>query len=254
MPIFKILKKMKNIKLLLLAALAVFTFNSCEEDTPTAQDTNYITFAKSTFSEGVDVGGSKTADIVLYSTLITGSDRTFDIIVDPTSTAAAGSYTVPSSVTIPSGTNEGVLSIVLTDTNLGIGVNSLKLSVGPQEGLSRGGTATLNYIQNCTEVTATLNFLFDFYSSETGWQIKDALGGVVASKDAGTYADGIGTASESITLCAGRDYTLTVTDAFGDGMNDGVITGDYSLVIGGVTKVAASGNFVTSQVNAFDTK
>jgi hypothetical protein len=244
---------MKNIKLLLLAALAVFTFNSCEEDTPTAQGTNYITFAKSTFSEGVDVGGSKTVDIVLYSTLITGSDRSFEIVVDPTSTAAAGSYTVPTSVTIPSGTNEGVLSIVLTDTNLGIGVNSLKLSVGPQEGLSRGGTATLNYIQNCTEVTATLSITFDGYGSETGWRVTDALGGVVASKAAGDYADGQASASESITLCAGRDYTFTITDSYGDGLSFPA-NGSYSLTIGGVTKATGGGDFGSSQATAFDTK
>lgn len=232
---------------------ALISFNSCS-DTVEAPQTNYITFAKTAYSAGVDVGGSKSVDITVYSANITSADRAFDVILDPSSTAAAGSYTLPSTVTIPAGSNEGTLTVVLTDTNLGIGVNKLKLTFGIQEGLSQGPATTLSYIQNCTEVTAVLKLNFDFFSSETGWQIKDALDGVVASKPAGTYADGTPSATINIILCAGRDYTLVVTDQFGDGMNDGTNIGSYTLTIGGVTKVSDTGNFAASQTTAFDTK
>lgn len=240
----------------IFSILAVFTvlisFNSCTEEVEPPQ-TNYITFGATTYSTGVDVKGSKTFDIPVYTANVTGSDRAFEVAVLPTSTAAAGSYTVPSTVTIPAGTNIGTLSVALTDTNLGIGVNALRLSFGPQDGLSRGPDTVLNYIQNCTEVTASLTLTFDLYAEETGWNIKDELGGVVASKAAGSYTRGQGPATESIQLCAGRNYTLTVTDAFNDGMNDGAFIGNYRLVIGGVTKVMASGNFTSSQTNAFNT-
>ena len=244
---------MKNIKLLLLAVLAVFTFNSCEEETPTPQGANYITFAKTSYSTGVDVGGTKTVDIPIYTANVVGTDRSFDIEILPTSTAAAGSYTVPSSVTIPAGSNEATLSVVLTDTNLGIGVNALRLSIVAQDGLSKGPNTVISYIQNCTEITATLSITFDGYGSETGWRVTDALGGVVASKAAGAYADGQASASETITLCAGRDYTFTITDSFGDGLSFPA-NGSYSLTIGGVVKATGGGDFGSSQATAFDTK
>ena len=244
---------MKKLKLILLTVLTVFAFTSCEEEMPAGQNANYITFGKTTYSTGVDVGGTKSFDIPVYTANVVGTDRAFDITVLPTSTAAAGSYTVPTSVTVPAGSNEGTLTVVLTDTNLGIGINALRLKFADVEGLSIGANTVLNYIQNCTEVTASLRLNFDFYASETGWRITDALGGVVASKAAGSYTDGAAPATETIKLCAGRNYTLIVTDAFGDGMNDGSKIGDYTLTIGGVVKVAGSGSFTASRSTAFNT-
>jgi hypothetical protein len=244
---------MKKIKLILLTVFTVFAFTSCEEEMPAGQNANYITFGKTTYSTGVDVGGTKTVDIPVYTANLVGSERSFDVTVLPTSTAAAGSYTVPTSVSIPAGSNEGTLTVVLTDTNLGIGVNALRLSFAAEEGLSRGANTTLSYIQNCTEVTATLNITFDAWGSETGWRITDSLGGVVASKAEGTYANRQATATETIKLCAGRDYTFTITDKFGDGLSDPT-NGSYSLTIGGVTKASGGGNFGASQSRAFDTK
>jgi hypothetical protein len=236
---------MKKLKLILLTVLTVFAFISCEEEMPAGQNANYITFGKTAYSTGVDVGGSKSVDIPVYTANVVGTERSFDVTVLSTSTAAAGSYTVPTSVSIPAGSNEGTLTVVLTDTNLGIGVNALRLSFAAVEGLSRGANTTLSYIQNCTEVTATLSITFDGYGSETGWNVTDALGGVVASKAAGTYSDG--------QACAGRDYTFTITDAYGDGLSYPA-NGSYSLTIGGVVKATGGGDFGASEATDFDTK
>lgn len=148
---------MKKFKLILLTVLTVFAFTSCEEEMPAGQNANYITFGKTTYSTGVDAGGTKSFDIPVYTANVVGTDRSFDVTVLTTSTAAAGSYTVPTSVSIPAGSNEGTLTVVITDTNLGIGVNALRLSFAAVEGLSRGANTTLSYVQNCTEVTATLS-------------------------------------------------------------------------------------------------
>ncbi len=243
---------MKNIKLLLLAVVAVFTFNSCEEDME-IQNTNYVTFAQDSYSTGVDPGGSTTVNVPVYTATVSGAERSYSVSVDAASNAAAGSYTVPTSVTIPGGTNEGTLSVTLTDTNLGIGVNNLIINFTDVAGLSNGGSTTISYIQNCTEVTATLDITFDFYASETGWDIRDALGGVVASAAIGTYSNGASPLSLSITLCAGRDYTLTFYDDYGDGMDDGTTLGSYTLTIGGVVKATGGGSFGDSVTYAFDT-
>lgn len=243
---------MKKIKLLLFAFIAVLTFNSCEEDSLEPIGANYVTFEKTTYSTGVDVGASTTFDVKVFTANIKGADRTFDLTVD-TSGAPAGSFTAPASVTIPGGTNEGTISIVLTDTNLGIGVNSLGFSFTPTADLSTGAATTLSYIQNCTEIEATLNFNFDGYASETTWVIKDSLGGTVAS--GGPYADGDATASETITLCAGRDFTFTINDSYGDGLTYPNL-GDYILTVGGVVKVGSAGNgaFGSEETTNFDTK
>lgn len=244
---------MNKIKYLILA-LTVLIYTACEDEVPTPQSTNYIAFGDSSYSTGVDVGGAASVVVPVYTANISGSDRSFDVSVDPSSNAAAGSYTVPSSIVIPANSNSANLTVALTDTNLGIGVNNLTLNFVAAESLSTGASTTISYIQNCTEVTATLDIEFDLYAEETGWSIKDALGGVIASKAAGAYARGNAPVTETITLCAGRDYTLTFTDAYSDGMNDGTNLGSYTLTIGGQTKVTGGGAFGASEATAFDTK
>lgn len=238
---------MKNIKLLFLALMVSFTFQSCEEEVE-ALDTNYVTFESSSVSAGVDPGSTASVDVKVFTANVTGADRTFNVTVDG-SGAAAGSYTVPSSVTIPAGTNEGTLTVALSDTNLGIGVNRVVIGFETQEGLSNGGSTTVSYIQNCTETTATIAFTFDAYPEETSWQITDSLGGVVASGD--SY-DGQASASIPVSLCAGRSYTFTVFDVYSDGICCDYGNGSYSVTIGG-TVVASGGSFGASESTPFTT-
>ena len=237
-----------NLILLLFLSMSLFVFNSCDDD---ESEFVYVTFAEPEYSKGVDVGGTESFNITVYTGANVGSDTSFNIAIDPSSDAAAGSYEIPTSVTVPSGSNEGTFTVNLSDVNLGIGINNLVLNFDALRNYFDGGSTTISYVQNCTEVTATLDFNFDFYSEETTWEVRDALDGVVASK--GGYVNGQWTASETITLCSGRDYTLIVYDAFSDGMNDGTNLGDYTLTINGVVKVTGGGNFGASESNSFDT-
>ncbi|WP_143144226.1 hypothetical protein [Flaviramulus basaltis] len=241
---------MKKIAYIFLILLSTVGFLQSCEDTYLPPPLEYVTFGDAVYSTGVDIGGSTTLEIPVYTGNITSADRSFNVIVDD-SNAAPGSFSVPSSVTVPGGTNEGTLAVNLSDVDLGIGVNRLNITFENGAEFSNGPAATVEYIQNCNEIIATLDFAFDYYSSETGWYITDALDGVVASKSG--YADGQGSASESITLCAGRDYTLYVTDVYGDGMNDGTNLGSYTLTIDGTVKATGGGNFGASEASAFDT-
>ena len=175
----------------------------------------------------------------------------FKIAVDGSSTAADGSYFVPSSITIPGGSSEGALSIELSDVNLGIGINTLVLNFVASDGLFTGEPATLSYIQNCTEVSGTLDIVFDGYSEETSWEITDALGGIVVSKALGSYPPGVASVSEPITLCSGRDYTFTINDVYGDGLSYPA-DGSYILTIGGDIKASGGGNFGSGESTDFD--
>jgi hypothetical protein len=243
---------MKKISFI-ITILSVFVFNSCKEESLADNVFNYVTFADTAYSAGVDVGGSTTVDVVVLATRVSGSDRSFNVSVDPSSDAAAGSYDVPNSVTIPGGKQEGKLTISLSDVDLGIGVNNLILNFEEQDGLFLGGSTKVAYTQNCAEVVVTLDIVFDNWGSETGYEVIDALGGVVASKPSGTWSDGQATASEPITLCDGRDYTFTITDGFGDGLSD-PDDGSYTLTVKGVVKASGGGNFGSSQSTEFDTK
>lgn len=234
------MKKIANIFLILFS---IFLFQSCEED-QFVSDHNYVTFGNSTYSTGVDVGGSTDVNIPIFATQTSGVDRSFNVAVDPSSNAAAGSYAVPASVMIPAGAREGRLTVTLSDVDLGIGVNSLVLNFSDVlGGHDSGGSTTIEYIQNCTEVSGTLDLTFDRWGSEVSWEITDALGGVVAS--GGGYGDtGAGTSTSdtiAITLCAGRSYTLTTTDAYGDGWGS---VGNYTLTIGGEVKVQGDGSLM----------
>jgi len=243
---------MKKYIYLFLASVAIISFSSCEKDSTKALGTNFVSFETTSYSAGVDPGGSSTLDVNVYTTNKTGSDRTYNIIVDG-SAAAANSYSVPTSVTVPGGANKGTFTVALSDTNLGIGINSLVISFEGSTDFYNGAPMEFNYVQNCTEVTGTLDITFDFYAEETGWEITDSLGGVVASKPTGSYARGQTPVSENLTLCSGRDYTLTFTDAYADGMNDGTNLGSYTLTMGGTVKVTGGGAFGASESTAFDT-
>jgi len=245
---------MKKIKYLLLITILIFAFNSCADDQDDfTTNVNFVTFGDAGYSTGVDVGGSATVDIPVYTTNVTSSTRTFNVFIDEDrSDAAPGSYTVPASVTIEGGSNKGTLSVTLSDVDLGIGVNKLVLDFEAVAQLSNGGNTTVSYTQNCNEVSGTLDIDFDYYAEETSWEIIDALGGTVLQS--GAYSNGNPPVSESITLCAGRDYTLIFYDAYSDGMNDGQYLGSYTLTIGGVEKVSGGGNFGASESTEFNTK
>lgn len=231
--------------------LTIALVTACDEE-QFESDLKYVSFGQSNYSAGVDVGGTNTVDVVVYTSNIVSNDVTFNVSVDP-SDAAPGSYTVPNTVTIPSGSNEGVLTVGLSDTDLGIGVNSLVLSFDSvADGFDNGGSTSIDYIQNCNEVSATLDFVFDGYGSEIGWYILDELGGTVVSADTGTYADGDASASETLSLCVGREYTLVITDSFGDGLSFPT-NGSYTLSIGGVVKATATGDFGGEDSTEFDT-
>lgn len=243
---------MKNIYSLFFLLIAVLFAVSCDEDIPEPSGVDYVTFAKATYSTGVDPGGSTEFDITVYSANITSSDRSYNILVAPTSNASVGSYTVPSSVTIPSGSNVGTLTITLSDTNLGIGVNNLILNFEKGDNYFTGASTRLSYIQNCTEVTGTLNIVFDGYGDETSWEITDELGGVVVSKALGSYTRGQASAIENITLCQGRNYTFTMYDDYGDGLSFPT-NGSYTLTINGDVKATGGGDFGSEESTDFDT-
>jgi hypothetical protein len=162
---------MKRIAFLTLLILSVFAFNSCKEQIAGTEFINYVSFEVNIPTIVVEQGGSTNMDIHVYTTKVTGSDRTFnvEVVQDTTvTTAKPESYTVPATVTVPANSNEGTLTVSASDNNLGQDPVDLVLELVNSDGVFTGNTASLTIQKHCT---LDINDFVGTYSGETegGW-------------------------------------------------------------------------------------
>ena len=163
------LRKMKNIKYIFLVALSVLLFNRCESDFTGTEDINYVSFEIRTPTVVVELGGSTEAQVSVYTTQKTGSDRTFNVeVVASGTTADPAVYSIPSTVTVPANSNEGVLTFTCQDNNLSEDPVTIALKIGASEGLFTGNTASITVQKHCS---LNLNDFVGTYSGETPWGV-----------------------------------------------------------------------------------
>ena len=229
---------MKRLSIIMLLLVSVFAFNSCDEEFGGTQDLNYITFEAPTVNISVETGGSTERAVKVYTTQVTGADRTFNVLVDAAKTTAdASSYVLPGTVTIPANSNEGELKVKVNGVKIGAG-KKLVIDIEAAEGLFKGPVTTINIAQIC-DTPVIIDFVFDGYASETSWEIHDNAGELVAS--GGGYADGRATAQSQFCMDAGT-YTFTVYDAYGDGLTWPNV-GNIKISKGGVVLADIDGDF-----------
>jgi len=231
---------MKKLNIILLLAISLIAFSSCSDDD---EMINYVTFADKASTFGVDLDGTNTNSFKIYSTQITGSTRNYDIQVSPASTADPASYTVPSSVSIPGGSNEGSFDVTVSDINIGEAGKTLILELVPQDGLFIGQRLVLNLKQVCPNNEVILAIVFDAYPEESSWALFDANDTEIAS--GGDYA-GADTFSKAFCLENGT-YTFVMYDSYGDGIN---APGYYRLTYNGTT-IVEGGAFETEDSTTF---
>lgn len=232
----------KNIYLF-LASIALLSFSSCEDTSVKALDTSFASFVTNTIDIGVEAGSETSKEVKIYTTNITGSDRTIPVLIADGTDADAGSYTVPSTVTIPGGSNVGSLMIDIKDVGLELSTDkSLVIRLESSEAMITGETLTVALSQLCPNsgVKLKLNLTFDSWAEEAAWRIKDASGDVVLASitpfNYGAYAGISGSITIADCLAAGT-YTIEVYDQYGDGGTD------YSVTANGVLVFSASGNY-----------
>lgn len=224
--------------------LSLFVFNSCGDEVDNTKDINYVSFESTAYTFGVDLNSSNTRDVKVYTTQVTGADRTFNVTVDLIkSTADPASYVVPASVTIPANSNVGLLSIKITDLNIGDAGKKLVLVFEPAEGLLYGAPITVNIKQVCplNEVILTINF--DAYPDETSWELKNSSNVVIYS--GGPYAAGTTKLDKPFCLANGS-YTFTIFDLYGDG----IAPKTYQLAYNGAA-IKSGGAFGFSETTTF---
>ncbi|MBX2967628.1 MAG: hypothetical protein KF845_15915 [Cyclobacteriaceae bacterium] len=203
------IKHIKNLTLFVVAALAI---TACTEELERA---DLISFQGATVGVSIPIPGTSSVEVKVYTTTKAGSDRTFSLVVDPSSTANPENYTVPASVVIPANTNVGTFTVGATASFIDA---FLLLRVEPIGSTIAGPPIRVNILGLCEDPNVILEFEFDGYASETSWTITTSGGVTVKSVAAGTYTDGQVDATEGVCLPSG-DYSLTVYDAWGDGLS-----------------------------------
>ncbi|GAC16502.1 endonuclease [Aliiglaciecola lipolytica] len=114
----------------------------------------------------------------------------------------------------------------------------------PNSGTNGGGTG--GGTGGCQVNSGSFELLTDNYASETSWEITNAQSSVEASGSG--YANNT-SYSEALCLADG-EYTLTINDAYGDGICCSYGSGSYELVIEG-TSLTSGGNFASSETFVF---
>lgn len=230
--------------LFLFFAFSALAFVGCDSEddfTPPS----FVNFGGESANVGVEVGGTATHEITVYTANITSGDRVFNLLANEATTLDASAYTIPATVTVPGGTNEATFTVDVGDKNLGLLGKKLIIDL---EGTSEVAASTTPYSISVTRTCVGREFVisleFDGYASETSWELLDSDGNVVVT--GGGYEDGTASASRSLCLDQGT-YTFTVTDSYGDGLtwpNTGSITFSYAGEV--ITELSGDYGYGTS--------
>lgn len=123
-------------------------FTGCESEEEFAP-LNYVSFEDTSMDFTVNENSSGSFDVTLYTSNKTGSDRTFEIVVDESSTLNSAAFIIPSSVVVPANSNEATFTVEVTDSGISNTGETLVLALGDEEGLYRGQPLNVNVFRFC---------------------------------------------------------------------------------------------------------
>src|SRR5690606_6144481 len=241
--------KLNKISLFLIAIVSLLAFNSCEETE--IERANYISFEKSNYDFPVEVGDqAATAEIKVFTTRKSGSDRTFTINVNQDlTTADPGSYTIDQTVTVPANSTVGTFSVESSDANIG---EAIVVEFATEEGIFTGDPMTIQISQLCTTNPLTLIITFDNYPEETSWEIyhvDDLVNPIANGGENGGYADM--TSITQLFCLDDGDYYFVIYDVYADGICCSYGNGSYELLNSSGTAIVSGGAFGANEVTPF---
>ncbi|WP_445713388.1 hypothetical protein [Flavobacterium sp.] len=237
------------------ALTLVFTMLSCEEDNSADNSVPNYVGLESYYTIELSDGETVTAEGRILASETSGTDRTYNLIVDASSTHGAANYSVPATVTIPAGEKEGVYEVTIVgnslvdgnkivvrlDTDATLNQNTFygTYSGGVLTGVSTSKT-TFNLYRPCASTRVRLSITFDNYPEETAWELYDSSFNLIDSggfNPAGTAITGyaaLGFADRStfsvVKCMAPGTYTFVIYDDYGDGMyTSPTVSGTYSM-------------------------
>ena len=260
------------------AAIAmIFSFASCEDNSlSTTNPLHGYIGMEGDKNVGLVVGQTLVVDAKVVASEAVSVDRTFPLVVDPTSTHSSSYYSVPATVKIPAGSTVGVFQVSITGTNVGSDGKTLIVGIPQEMGVDQttsysttNGVVNRKIKFNIYEVCATglqavkLQITFDNYPEETAWELYDSNSNVIASgglDPTGTTITGyaaLGFADRSTFktgFClAPGNYRFVIYDDYGDGMyTSATVSGTYSLkLLDGTVLASGGGDFGLSAETPF---
>lgn len=243
---------MKNLKILLLAIVALFAF-SCEDEVE-APGTNYVTFEKTDYTFEVTPDGTTTRDIYVYSANFSGSERTFNVNILDESTADPSIYTVPGTVTIPANSNVGTFTVTATDGDLDFSnPETVVVEIQGENGLSVGEKMTINLLKECIYTQVFLSLSFDGYAEECVWEIYDLAdtSAPILSGGQGSEYTALDNDSLNLTFCLQTgNYGIIVYDTYGDGGTTYEVSAGGNVLASGSSVDAGGGYPVLTQTSS----
>ena len=223
---------------------------SCEDENGVGESVNYITFESDEVGFQVDGNATSTKDIVVYTGNKTGSDRSFNVLVNDGSTLST-SFSVPSTVTVPANSNEGVLTVSVTDDDtLAFEAQTLIIEFLQGDGISVGEPITLNVAEACPGSLVRFNLTLDTWPDETTWEIYDLSGTPTVIYSGGPYVnpdDDFAELSWEYCLLPGN-YGVVVYDSYGDGGPTYSVVSDAGTLVAETT-LGGSQSSATFTVN-----
>lgn len=139
---------MKNIIKLLTISILFVAFTGCDEEldrTTFDGDGTFLSFVSSNPSSvAINVDETMNVDLAISVSTLSNSDRTYTIDLDVDATTAnMSNFTLPTSVTIPSGSYFGNFTMVVTDNDdLGSESKNIVFSLGGVDNVSMDSNIT----------------------------------------------------------------------------------------------------------------
>lgn len=147
----------------MIAAVGLSLFTGCDYDDDYTPP-NYVTFASEEREVSVLDTGSETVEVTVFTADVSGSDRSFTVTVDESSTLDPSSYTVPGTVTVPANSNEGSFSVEITGSGVSNDGDVIVLELEEDAELSAGEPLTIDVAKICPFELS--NFVGTFGASE----------------------------------------------------------------------------------------
>lgn len=149
-------------KSILLLAMFSISLVGCDYDVE-LEPLNYVTFDSNELDLSVHEDTSESFDVTVYTGNTTGSDRTFTVNVDESSTLDPGAYTLPASVTVPANANEVTFTVEVTGSGIDDFGDTLVLSLGKEQGAYTGHPFAIDITKLCDfEISGD-------YTNASGW-------------------------------------------------------------------------------------
>lgn len=272
-----------NKLIMFFSALMMFSgiLSSCSDDSATDNPLSGVNYISIEEIKNVEISEGETAiiEVKVFASQASSADRVFDLQIIttapptanadyPITTANPDYYSVPTSVTIPSGSKEGTFEVSVTATDLGSG-KRIVVGIVPKEGFHLATSQTspdaegnfdviyknlvINAKERCFKNSLLVEIVTDRYGDETTWELYDSAMNLVGS--GGPYpqqaTNGEYPQSPANFCLDNGNYTFIIYDnPYNDGMDTNG-TGQYGngyyrlskIVDGEEVEIAKNGTF-----------